>query len=379
MRRLLALAALCAASTCLHAQVVDTTVCDILKNPQSFNGKTVRIKGTVVAGFEQFVVKGAGCGQAVDAIWLAYPEGTKAKAGPAVMLHLQPAGNFEGTSATPQRAPVTLQKDKAFKEFDSHLAAPYKSNAVCLGCNRYAVSATLVGRLDGVANAGFSRNAAGKIVGISGFGNLNAYRARLVLQSVADVSAQEVDYSNSSKVSKDDPAPPPAGNGAAALQKAAQAYGPGNPLGTQVVRAADAFGKQGEQNGVVVGFNTANQATSSSEEKAAQSSPDGVLFNCIFDSDRLKGDAMPIALAYAGTQIADIRNPKESISGTDHYTLEFHGLQGAVLAAIGMQVKTLTMPGDYLFWNQKWEPASRDNALQDALTNYLAKETLIRR
>lgn len=379
MRRLLALAALCAASLSLHAQAVDTTVCDILKNPQSFNGKTVRIKGTVVTGFQQFIVKGADCGQAVDAIWLAYPEGTKAKAGPAVMVNLQPASNFEGTISTVQRAPVTLQRDKAFKDFDARLATPYKTNAICEGCYRYSVSATLVGRLDGVATAGISRNAAGKIVGISGFGNLNAYRARLVLQSVADVSPQEADYTDSSKVTKDETAPPAVGNGAAGLDKAAQTYGPGNPLGAQLARAASAFGKPGDQNGVVVSFNTGNQATSAYEAKGAQSSPDGVLFNCVFDSDHLKGDAMPIAMAYAGTQVADIRNPKETISGTDTYTLEYHGMQDAVLAAIGLQLKTLTVPGDFMVWNQKWEPTTRDNALDTALSSYLAKQILIRR
>ena len=47
----------CACACGLYAQVVDTTVCDVLKNPKSFDGKIVRIKGTVVAGFDQFVVK----------------------------------------------------------------------------------------------------------------------------------------------------------------------------------------------------------------------------------------------------------------------------------------------------------------------------------
>ena len=36
----------------LLAQIVDSTVCDILANPQSFEGKIVRIKGVVTTGFE---------------------------------------------------------------------------------------------------------------------------------------------------------------------------------------------------------------------------------------------------------------------------------------------------------------------------------------
>jgi hypothetical protein len=36
---LFALFCFCAVSCCLHAQVVDATVCEILTSPQSFNGK----------------------------------------------------------------------------------------------------------------------------------------------------------------------------------------------------------------------------------------------------------------------------------------------------------------------------------------------------
>jgi len=33
------------------------------------------------------------------------------------------------------------------------------------------------------------------VTGVGGFGNLNRYNARLVLQSVSDVVTQEIDYS----------------------------------------------------------------------------------------------------------------------------------------------------------------------------------------
>src|ERR1035438_6322741 len=179
MKRLLVLGLVCAFSCCLRAQVVETTVCDILKNPASFNGKIVKIKGTVTAGFDQFVVRGPGCDVHVNDIWLSYPEGSKAKAGPAAMVEMQAAQNFTGTLAPEQRTPVVLEKSKDFKQFDSQLAAPAKVDAMCLGCPRYEVSATLVGRLDGT-QAKVQRDKDGKVVGFSGFGNLNAYNARLV-------------------------------------------------------------------------------------------------------------------------------------------------------------------------------------------------------
>ena len=73
---------------------------------------------------------------------------------------------------------------------------------MCLGCTRYEVTATLVGRLDAVADATLKRDAAGKIVGFGGFGNMNAYPARLVLQSVSDVTPKEIDYSKTDAASK---------------------------------------------------------------------------------------------------------------------------------------------------------------------------------
>jgi len=64
-----------------------------------------------------------------------------------------------------------------------------------------------VGGFYGVDDAGVRRDAAGKIVGVSGFGNLNLYKARLVLQSVSDVTPKEIDYSKTLAVTKEDTAP----------------------------------------------------------------------------------------------------------------------------------------------------------------------------
>jgi hypothetical protein len=67
MKRFVVLTGLILAFGCgLHAQgaappagPVDVNVCDVVKNPASFDGKMVRIKGTVVAGFDEFIIKDA--------------------------------------------------------------------------------------------------------------------------------------------------------------------------------------------------------------------------------------------------------------------------------------------------------------------------------
>ncbi len=54
------------------------------------------------------------------------------------MVMIQPARNFAGKYAAPTRTPVTLEKDKDFKQFDSLLAQTHQKGAdMCLGCVRY--------------------------------------------------------------------------------------------------------------------------------------------------------------------------------------------------------------------------------------------------
>jgi len=95
----------------------------------------------------------------------------------------------------------------------------------------------------------------------------------------------------------------------ATIHLVAKAFGPGNAAGEDVERAANAFGTKVDNNGVVIGFGGANEASSKSEVKGDVDSPDGVLFSCIFDKNRLKDTTLAIAIAYAGSQIADIRAP----------------------------------------------------------------------
>lgn len=361
---------LCSLSSAVRAQVVDATVCDVLANPKSFDGKTVRIKGTVSAGFDEFVLKDATCNQAINAIWLAYPPGTKGKAGPAAVVQLQLARNNPAATSTAGRPPVKLDKNKEFKQFDSLLATAYKSGGMCLGCTRYTVTATLVGRLDGVKEAGLARDAAGKFVGASGFGNLNLYRARLMLQSVSDDSSKEIDYSRVSSATKDD-SERESGDGdpVAAAHQAAQAFGADSQAGKEVERAAAAFGKEGEDNGVEVGFGTANEVPENDGSKAGKDSPDGLLFNCKFDTDRLKGDALARAIAHVGTHIADLRDPG---SPPPAYNLEHRAWQTTVLGAVAFRQKTLTAPGGYLLWSSNWSAADRNKMVEEGIKSFLA-------
>lgn len=152
---LLTFLAACGA-TSLVAQAVDATVCDVLSKPESYNGKMIRIQTTVITGLDIFAAVDPACKQAVNAIWLDFPEGTKAKAGPAAILQLQLAKNSAGKETEKSLARVTLDKNRDFKDFDSILSKPAKTSERCLGCPQATITATLTGRLEAVAEAGYN-------------------------------------------------------------------------------------------------------------------------------------------------------------------------------------------------------------------------------
>ena len=344
----------------VSAQIVETTVCDILGNPQSFDGKIVRIKGVVTSGFEEFAVRGSGCNQLVNSIWLAYPVGTKGKAGPSAFLRLQLGKNSPAAVTDASRTPVTLDKNKDFKDFDNLLSTPAKTNGLCLGCPKFTVTATLVGRLDGTKDTGLIRDSGGKVIGLSGFGNLNRYNARLVLQSVSDVSSQEIDYAKGGAAAPDDTA------------SAGRSFTPGAPTADQVKRGAEAFGAPGEDNGVSVGFSGANEVPKDDTTKSSANSPDGLLFDVVFDGDRLKGPAMTLALSHVGTHIADIRSPQPGISNLILYGDEFRAWQTTILNAVAAKVKILTLPGGYVIYSQSWSNSDLGKNAYDGISGFLS-------
>jgi len=387
MKRYLVLVFLILGLCCgLYAQVVDTTVCGVVKNPAAYDGKIVRIKGTVVAGFDEFAIKDAtnpNCGYPVNAIWLAYPQGAKGKAGPAAMLVVQPARNFTGKYTPPTRTAVALDKNKDFKQFDSLLAQRHEKGAdMCLGCTRYEVAATLVGRLDGVADATLQRDASGKIVGFGGFGNMNAYPARLVLQSVSDVTPKEIDFSKNDEETRGAPAQVDSGSefylydAIAAAQKSADALVAG-PAKNAAVRATDVYGKQGEHTGVFVSSGTANEASAKDEELGTKDSPDGVLFNCTFNLDSLQGDALTRALMHMGVHVSELRNPAPGAENAPPNILESHAWLVTAVSAFYNGQKFLTLPGGYLVWDGNWPSAERNGKMGTALKDFLANEALL--
>jgi hypothetical protein len=382
MKRLLALAAIICTAACTHAQATDTTVCAVLKNPKSFDGKMVRIKGTVVTGLDQFVLNDGDCGKQVNSIWLAWPPGAKAKSGPLAMLELEPAHNFAGTVTPVKRTAVTLQKDKAFKQFDSALAQQHRSpSGICIGCPKYDVQATIIGRLDGVDDGTVHREN-GKIVGLGGFGNANAYMAQLVIQSVADVTPKEVDYSRIDSITKQESQAQPQQELASysdplsTAQKLAGGLAP-SPMTTQIQKDIDLLGKPKELNGVVVGFGAVNEVSAAAEAPGAKDSSDGVQYNCTFNRDRLPDQELSMALLHLAQHISDIRDPQPGDDDAPLYIEENNAWAVTATMAVAGGEKYLTLPGGYLMWDAAWPDADKVNNMVSALDDFLSKEALL--
>jgi hypothetical protein len=274
-------------------------------------------------------------------------------------VRLQLAKNHPATVTNINRAPVTLDKNMDFKDFDNLLSTPAKTNGMCLGCAKFTVTATLVGRLDGAKDTGLVRDSGGKVIGLDGFGNLNRYAARLVLQSVSDISSQEIDYAKGGSVASDDSAASP------------RSFTPGAPTADQVKRSADAFGAPGEDNGVSVGFSAGNEIPRDDTVKSNATSPDGVLFHVTFDGERLKGPAMEIALSHVGTHIADVRSLQIGIPNLPLYGAEFRAWQTSVLNAVADKTKTLTLPGGYLIYSQSWSNSDLGKNANAGISGFL--------
>jgi hypothetical protein len=387
MKRVFVLGLFFCAFTCgLYAQAVDTTVCDVVKNPASFNGKLVRLKGTVIAGLDQFMVTDSDCGFPVNGIWLSYPQGTKAKAGPVAMLQLLPAHNFAGSVAAPARTPVTLEKSKDFKQFDSLLAQSRNKGAgVCLGCTRYEVNATLVGRLDSVADTAIKHDKDGKALSLGGFGNMNAYPARLVLQSVSGVSQKEVDFSTSDAATKSGTIAMGDDQGffdpLTATQKAAANLG-SSPAGLSAQKDAAEYGKPGNHNsatGVFIANGIANEVSPKENELNEHDSPDGIIYNCTFNTNRLDHTAQVMAMLHLGHHISDLRSPEMAQQAAPPYVLEYNAWMITTAAAMNNGIKYLTMPGGFLVWDTAWPPADTTAKIIDSLSNFLSKEAYLSR
>jgi hypothetical protein len=169
-----------ASSPVAAQQPVATTVCAIMDNPTSFAGQVVKVRATVSAGFERTTI--------IDANPTPACETKMGNHGPwfdSAPKKNGPPATTDRDAEFEKRSPVFLVEDETMGQFASAVgaqAAPPEDrcDSSLDGYPKYAVTATMVGRVD-YSDAG-------------GFGHLGGWKVRFLLMSVQDVGTKELSY-----------------------------------------------------------------------------------------------------------------------------------------------------------------------------------------
>ena len=156
----------------------------------------------------------------------------------------------------------------------------------------------------------------------------------------------------------------------------AKAFGAGNPAGDQIEKAAAAFGKKGDENGVSIVSRIGNEVPRAEGSKGAQDSSDGVLFNCAFNMGRLQGDALTRAIVHSGALVGELRNPLPGTENDGLFEMEYRAWATTSFSAVAVGQKTMAISGGYVLWNMAWPPAERTRLLDEALKASLLGEGL---
>jgi hypothetical protein len=156
----------------LPSQPVKTTLCELVKEPERFNGKVVSLRGRVLIGFENFRLDTGHCdGNKLGDVWLEYGRGPK----------WQPTTWCCGNMVPRDPLPVVQNQD--FKMFHEHLTAQSRRHYL------YEITATLTGRFDAVDTV-ICPDGTHRCPKQNGFGHLGMSPFRLVIESISDVVAK---------------------------------------------------------------------------------------------------------------------------------------------------------------------------------------------
>ena len=153
----------------------------------------------------------------------------------------------------------------------------------------------------------------------------------------------------------------------------------GSPAGDTAKKDVAAFGKPGDHNGASFASGTTNETAAKDEALGAKDSPDGVLFNCIYNSNRLEGMAQTLAFMHMAQHLSEVRDPIQAADASPLFIMEYNAWSMTAAAAVGIHQKFLTMPGGYLLWNPAWTNEQRTKMMDDALKSFLANEAALSR
>ena len=152
---------------------LETSLCAVAKDPKSFDGKTIRVRGTFHVSFEVFTVSEKGC-DIENGAWVAFGGDV-----PGIVTSLANDNmRRPGVDVTVGGTPYGIKKDEKFRRLYALLAARHGEEAM------YRVTATVTG----VFLSGDEQNGGDGKARFGGYGHLGCC-SLLVIQEVGGASS----------------------------------------------------------------------------------------------------------------------------------------------------------------------------------------------
>jgi hypothetical protein len=180
----------------IPAKPLDTTICEIEKDPSAFNNKLVRVRGSVLIGSEYSTIGGEAC--PYDGLWFELGGGGS----PPGLVATIAGGSRPGAEDADGRIvppfAITLVRDANFAKFDRLIRAAIKADKQTAKSDEYIfhkVTATFVGRIDGVSpeiHAFHLKRKPMDKLDYLGFGQAGQFDAQLVVRSVENDAVMSV-------------------------------------------------------------------------------------------------------------------------------------------------------------------------------------------
>jgi hypothetical protein len=178
---------------------IETSVCKIMNEPSTYNNKLVKVRGYVRANFEYSILFGEEtCPD--NGIWFVFADGSAPPELAATVTGKGTPGNRNTRGRGTPPIPVRLVKDSNLEELEHYWAVSAKGEACADGppppfppdCTTYRVTATFIGRVDGVSkevHAAHLKRSSQEPADGKGFGHMGMFDAQIVVQSVEKVIA----------------------------------------------------------------------------------------------------------------------------------------------------------------------------------------------
>jgi hypothetical protein len=178
---------------------IETSVCKIINEPSTYNNKLMKVRGYVRANFEySILLDEKTCPD--NGIWFAFADGSAPPELAATVAGKGTPGSRDSSGRATPPLPERLIRDSNLEELEHYWALSAKGERCADGpppafppdCATYRVTATFIGRVDGVSkevHAAHVKRSSQSPVDGKGFGLMGMFDAQMVVQSVETVVA----------------------------------------------------------------------------------------------------------------------------------------------------------------------------------------------